>query len=132
MEFKVGPKPGDPSTRGNLPFDFSRVAIIGNSGRFLNHLVYDRLLNAEVPPQKPGQPPTQHPGIGPLILKSLGSSRTLFQKLILDTNQVNPSSAELQRGEGPNGQPLPGYIVVDDGTGGRRFVQILPMWASDP
>ncbi len=127
-DFTVGGRKGN--TRANPPFDFEKIPLLGNAGRKINDVVYDRILSPYVVPKSEG---SNAPGanIKPGILLALRNPRSLLEKIFLNLNEANPSAAELLRNQLPSGE------ILSDAELARRLgqqpePQILPMWAADP
>lgn len=119
-----------PSDRKDLPFDFSKIYLLGNAGRKINRFVYDEILSPYVTTHEEGQ---NAPGAGvkPQDLTKLRSKRGLLEVLLTNFNQVNPSSAELQPGQLPNGQyPTAEELAAREGK--IPPPKVKPMWDADP
>ncbi len=127
-DFTVG---GGERSRGQYPFgDFSQIKILGNAGRTLNQLVYERILSPYVTTKDEGQL-APGGGVRPGLLFAIRSTPGLARKLFLDSGEVNPSAAELLRNQLPNGQVLTAEELAAL-VRGLPDPRVLPMWNADP
>ena len=124
------PKTAPTEQQSKYPLDFSKVPLLGNAGSKLNRLVYEVILSPYVGDKSEG---SLAPGAGfkPQDLLKVRNPRKLIQKIILQTGEANPSSAELKLGELPNGQMVT-EEELERRAGRLPPPEVLEMWNADP